>query len=113
MEYLSIVPATALGYLTFRATTHPDARIRRKMPNFKYKRVQVFPVIRFHVFGRTIHFHHWFNFSVILALSGITSIAILDQVFAKGILLGGIIQGLTLPSGHRKVFPCKCSDCIN
>lgn len=112
MEILSIVPATALGYLTFRATTHPNAKIRKKLPNLKVKRLQLFPVIRINMFGRTIHFHHWVNFSVLLALSGFTSFAILDHILTRGLLLGGIIQGLTL-RGSRKVFSCRCSYCIN
>jgi len=113
MEYLSLVPATALGYLTLRATAHPNARIRKKLPNIKLKRLQLFPIIRVQMFGKAIHFHHWMNFSVLLALSGFTSFAILDHVFTRGLLLGGIIQGLTLPRGHRKIFSCRCSYCIN
>lgn len=104
MEYLSIVPATALGYLTFRAATHPTSRIRRKLPNVKVKRVQVFPVLRIHLFDRVFHMHHWFSFSILLVISSFASIAILDQVFTKGLLLGGIIQGLTLPKGHRQII---------
>lgn len=103
MEYLSLVPATALGYLTFRAATHPTSRIRRKMPNVKVKRVQLFPVLRIHLFSRVFHLHHWFSFSILLLISSFASIAILDQVFTKGLLLGGIIQGLTLPKEHRKL----------
>lgn len=104
MEVLSFVPATALGYLTFKAATHPTSRIRRKMPNVKLKRVQVFPVIRVHAFGRVIHLHHWFNFSLILATSAFVNMGILELTFAKGLLLGGIIQGLTLPKGHRTLI---------
>lgn len=96
-----MVPAAALGYLTFRATTHPNSRFRKKMPNIKVKRIQLFPVLRISVFGRTIHFHHWFNFSILLALSGMAPMGFLEGTFARGILLGGIIQGLTLPKGHR------------
>lgn len=113
MEYLSLVPATALGYLTLRATTHPNARIRRKMPDLKIKRLQVFPVIKFNMFGRNIHLHHWMNFSILLAISGVTSVAILDHILTRGLLIGGIIQGLTLPKGHRRIISCKCSHCIN
>lgn len=113
MEYLSLVPATALGYLTFKATTHPQAKIRKRMPNLTVKRLQFFPVIRIHMFGKVIHFHHWFNFSLLLALSGVTSFAILDHTITRGLLLGGVIQGLRLPRGHKGVFACKCSYCIN
>lgn len=104
MEYLSIIPATALGYLTFRVTGHPTSRIRRKLPNIKTKRVQIFPVLRIKLFGRVMHLHHWISFSVILALSFIISIGILDFIVTKGVLLGGIIHGLTLPKEHRKIF---------
>jgi hypothetical protein len=104
MEYLSLIPATALGYLTFKATTHPTSRIRRKMPNVKVKRLQIFPVVRFYIFGRVIHLHHWVAFSIILVLSAFISFGIFDYMFTKGLLLGGIIQGLTLPKGHKKII---------
>ena len=104
MEYISIVPATALGYLTLKATTHPTSRFRRKLPNIKTKRVQFFPVLRINIFRRVIHFHHWVNFSILLVLSFFISVGILDFVVTKGILLGGIIHGLTLPKEHRKII---------
>lgn len=104
MEYLSIVPATALGYLTFRTTTHPSSRIRRKLPNLKVKRLQLFPVFRVYMFRRVIHFHHWFAFSIILIISAFISFGVLDYMFTKGLLLGGIIHGLSLPKEHRRII---------
>lgn len=104
MEYLSLLPATVLGYLTFRATAHPSSRIRKKLPNVRVKRVQVFPVIRVFMFGRVFHFHHWFNFSLLLASSAFLSIAALDSLITRGILLGGVIHGLTLPKEHRRII---------
>ena len=104
MEILSLVPATALGYLTLKATTHPNARIRRRLPNLKVKRIQVFPVLRIHLFGRVFHLHHWLSFSILLGLSNVLPIAILEHTFTKGVLLGGIIQGLRLPQEHRKLI---------
>lgn len=104
MEYLSIIPATALGYLTFRAFSHPTSRIRKKLPNLKVKRIQIFPVLRVYMFGRVIHLHHWFSFSIILAISAFISFGVLDYMFTKGLLLGGIIHGLSLPKEHRKMI---------
>ncbi len=103
MEYLSLIPATALGYLTLRFTTHPTSRIRRKMPNIKKGRIQVFPVLRLKIFGRVIHIHHWISFSILLLLSFFITTGILDFMVTKGLLLGEIIQGLTLPKEHRKI----------
>ncbi len=104
MEYLSFIPATALGYLTLRVTTHPTSRIRRKLPNIKTKRVQIFPVLRFRIFNRVIHLHHWVSFSIVLGLSFFISMGIVDYIVTKGILLGGIIHGLTVPKAHRQVI---------
>lgn len=104
MEYLSLIPATALGYLASRTITHPTSRIRKKMPNIKIKRVQVFPVLRIKVFGRVIHLHHWMYFSLILAVSFFVSMGIVDYIVTKGILLGTIIHGLTLPKKHRQII---------
>lgn len=104
MEILSLVPATALGYFTLRATTHPNSKIRRKLPNIKTKRFQVFPVIRVNLFGRVFHLHHWLSFSMILALANFMPLGFLESTFSKGVLLGGIIQGLRLPRGHRNII---------
>ena len=103
MEILSIVPATALGYLTLRVTTHPTAKFRKRLPNIKTKRMQFFPVIRFHFFGRVIHLHHWLNFSILLILSFFVNTGVLDFTVTKGILLGGVLHGLLLPKEHRKI----------
>ncbi len=104
MEYLSLIPATALGYLTLRVTTHPNARIRRKLPNIKKGGIQVFPVLRFKIFGRVIHIHHWISFSILLILSFFMTTGILDFMVTKGLLLGGIIQGLNMPKEHRRII---------
>lgn len=104
MEYLSLIPATALGYLASRTVTHPSSRIRRKMPNIKIKRVQVFPVLRIKIFGRVIHLHHWIYFSIILLVSFFVSLGIIDYIVTKGIILGAIIHGLTVPRRHRKII---------
>lgn len=104
MEYLSLIPATALGYLASRTVTHPNSRIRRKMPNIKTKRIQVFPVLRIKMFGRVIHLHHWIYFSIILLVSFFVSLGVVDYIVTKGILLGGIIHGLTIPKEHRKII---------
>lgn len=74
------------------------------MPNIKTKRVQVFPVLRIKVFGRVIHLHHWIYFSIILLVSFFVSLGVMDYIVTKGVLLGTIIHGLTLPKKHRKII---------
>lgn len=113
VEHLSILPATALGYYTFKLATFPNSKLRKKLPNLKIKRLQLFPVIRFQAFGRVIHLHHWFNFSILLAYAAFANAGILDYTLAKGLMLGGIIQGLTLPKNHKRVISCRCSYCLS
>lgn len=74
------------------------------MPNLRVKRLQIFPVIRVQAFGRIFHLHHWFNFSVLLATTAFINAGILDTTIARGLMLGGIIQGLTLPKGRRTLI---------
>ncbi len=104
MELLSIIPGAALGYATLRATTHPTSRIRKRLPNFRVKRVQVFPVFRINIFGRVLHLHHWMSFSLLLIASLFVTTGILELTVTKGLLLGGIFHGLTMPKGHRKII---------
>ncbi|MBI2601318.1 hypothetical protein HYW42_05205 [Candidatus Daviesbacteria bacterium] len=74
------------------------------MPNVIIGKVQIFPVLRIQIRGSVIHFHHWFHFSLMLGYSFIASAGILDHSFTRGILLGGIIQGLSLPKEYRKII---------
>lgn len=104
MEYLSLIPATALGYLGSRMFTHPSSSIRKSMPNIKTKRVQIFPVLRFKIGGRVIHLHHWIYFSLILIVSFFVSLGVVNLLVTKGVLLGATIHGLTLPKKHRKII---------
>lgn len=94
---VSLVSAAILGIFAFHFTTHPKSKVRQRLPAVRLKNLQIFPEIRIHVRGRIIHFHHWFNFSVLLIISIFVSSSILDAMFTRGFLLGGIIQGLLLP----------------
>lgn len=104
MEYLSLLSAMGLGYLGSRMFSHPSSNLRKKLPNIKTKRVQVFPVIRFNFFGVVIHLHHWIYFSAILIISTFASLGVLDFIVTKGMLIGAIIHGLSLPKKHRKII---------
>lgn len=106
MDILSLAPPTIFGYLAFRTATHPKSRIWNKMlhKSIKTKRVQIFPSLRFRLAGRTIHLHHWLTLSLLLAYSSFEQSGILAHTFTKGLMLGGVLQGLTLPKDHRKIF---------
>ncbi len=104
MDLLHFLPAAAFGYLIFQIITHPESIIWQKLPPVKTRRVQVFPSIRLVVFNRTIHFHHWFNFAILLGFSAFASSSFLDHSVTRGILFGGMIQGLSVPAS-KSVYP--------
>lgn len=104
MEILSIVPATAAGFLTLTVATHPRSVIWRKTPHIKIRRIQIFPSLRIRVGGRIIHFHHWLNLSILLIVSNFISGGILTELTTKGFLLGGILQGLFLGKDNFRLI---------
>ena len=79
-----------ISFIILTLFTHPKSRINKKLPEKKYKNVQLFPRINFSAKNRVFHFHHWiFLTPVLLFLHNITHSDILN-----GAVLGGIIQGL-------------------
>lgn len=73
------------------------------MPNIKVHHFQIFPCLRIHLSNKIIHFHHWFNFSVLLIIAGVTG-SLIESTFMKGFLVGGILQGLTIPNGRKLIY---------
>ncbi len=95
MEIAAFVPAAFAGYYTLNAVTHPQkSKIRQKMPRIKMKKMEFAPQIKLHLANRTITFHHWFNFSILLVASAFVANGFLDSALTRGFLVGGILQGL-------------------
>jgi hypothetical protein len=103
MDITSFVPAAVAGYFALDATSHPvKSRLRRNLPHIHLKNVQLMPVIQIRHKNRVIWFHHWFNFSLILLASVFVTNAILDSAITRGLLVGGIVQGLKF--SDRNIF---------
>ena len=111
MQVLYSLIALLISFKICNILTHPDSKIRRRTPSIKIKRLEILPSIRIFVKGRFIHFHHWMNFSILFVISILIGGSILDSWLTRGILLGGIIQGLTIPSPTaRKIIYSKKID---
>lgn len=104
MEIFSFVPAALISYKFCHYTTHPKSRIWYKFPKIKIKRFQLSPSIRLFARGRIIHMHHWFYCTILLGASVYTSGGWLDSLFTKGLLVGGILQGFSLPESRKLVY---------
>lgn len=93
-----------LSYKICNFVTHPKSKIWHKMPRVKVKRVELLPSLRVIVKGRVVHFHHWFNFSLLLCVSIFVTGGLLDSWITRGFLLGGVIQGLSTPSARKLIY---------
>jgi hypothetical protein len=107
MEYFYLIISTFSTYKIWSFLTHPNSKVWNKFPRIKNKRVEVFPSIKINIRGRTIHLHHWFNCSLLLCMSVFVSGGILDTWVIRSILLGGIIQGYSIPSARKLVYKSK------
>lgn len=104
MQYFYTLLVAILSYNLCNLFTHPKSKIWNNYPKLKIKKLEILPSIRILVKGKVIHFHHWFNFSVLLCVSIFVTGGILDSYITKGFLLGGIVQGLSIPSARKLVY---------
>jgi hypothetical protein len=111
MQVFFTLVSILAGYKFCNIFTHPNSKIWRNYPHLKIKRVELLPSIRIFIKGRFIHFHHWFNLSMLLCVSIFVTGGLLDSWITRGVLMGGIIQGLTNPSPTaRKIIYRKKID---
>lgn len=96
--------AAIVGFFIFYVLTSPSSSVNRRLPKLKIWRLQLFPTIRLSLSGKIIHLHHWLGFSIILVVSIFIESGILASLFTKGVLSGGIVQGLFTPQSFRLIY---------
>jgi hypothetical protein len=104
MQYFYALIIAVLSYIVCELLTHPKSKIWKKLPQVKVRRLELFPSIRVQIKGHIIHFHHWFNYSVLLGVSVFVSSSFLDSWITRGFLTGAVIQGLLTPSARKLIY---------
>lgn len=101
------IPAVLIGYALFMGLTHQKSPVWRRLEKraFKAKRLQILPSVRYQHRDKIFHFHHWMNFSILLAISLFFNVKVLDHTITQGLLVGGIIQGLQDPMSRKFIYP--------
>jgi len=84
-----------LGYILSKLISKEGDIINKKLPLMKIKFFQFSPEIHIHFKNKTLHLHHWLYFTIVLVITLTFNINFLDNIFAKGYLVGGILQGLS------------------
>ena len=101
------LPAILIGVVIFNVLTYKKSPIWRRWERvslLKSTRIQLSPSIRIKHKNNIIHFHHWFNFSILLLISMIFNVRLLDNNLTQGLLIGGVIQGLSDPMSRKFIY---------
>lgn len=112
MGFFTVLLAILAGFIILQLLTHSTkSKIRDKLPDIRTNRIQIFPVLRINNKSKTktIHFHHWINFSILLAISVFATSSFLDSAITRGFLAGGVLQGLFAEPGRNLI--CNCHHC--
>src|SRR3989344_3046141 len=106
----TLIPAIISGYAAFHYLTHPTSKLWYRVPSIKlHRRIQIAPSTRLYARGRVIHIHHWFYCALLLAVSIYATGGIIDAIITKGLLIGGILQGFSMPEARKLVYMQKDS----
>jgi len=82
----------------------PKAR-KTRLPNIRFKNIEILPSFRIHAGSRTFHFHHW----LLLSIGTIGALILFENlqhhIVLNGAAVGGIIQGLRYPDRFQFKHP--------
>ncbi len=104
MQTRIFLTASIIGFLIFYVLTHPRSFVHRKLPKLKIKGFQLSPSVTVTIKGKIYHIHHWLGFSIILVVSIFVNTGVLSLIFTKGVLSGGIVQGIFTPQSFRIIY---------
>ena len=92
--------AAIIGFIV----SYVHSNLYEKLPKFKIKSIQLFPSVTLTISGKVIHLHHWLGFGIVLVVSIFIDSGILSSIFTKGILSGGVAQGLFTPKSFKLIY---------
>lgn len=105
MPVVTLTISFVAGYIFFLLSTSPK-KYKRKLPNFNFWRLDILPCLRIKIRGKWLHIHHWTWLGVALAaVINSTGNWFESHLILKGILSGGLIQGLTYPDRFKLFEP--------
>jgi len=92
------------SYAFFSNFSNPEKK-KHFVPKLKFYRIEFLPNLRLHLKNNILHFHHWLLFLCLLALLSVIYPLFHEFTMFKGLLLGGIFQGLTFRDRFTFVYP--------
>lgn len=97
---VKMATGATLAYVAFWLTSHPRSNLHQRLPKKKIKNIQLLPHVKIVSREKTYHIHHWLIFSSLYVHLVIRK-KIIRSKFKQGLLLGGILQGLSYKDRFR------------
>lgn len=94
-----------VGFGLFWLTSHSQSPVHKRIPARKVRAFHILPHIKVIFRKRVIHFHHWFNLSLLYAILFVIKRDIIKQHALSGLFVGSILQGLLYKDCFSFVYP--------
>ena len=101
---MELIVGSLVSFSVLHYTTHPRSRVNKRIPSLKLFNFQVAPRINLAFKQRVIHLHHWLLLSPLFAFSQTGDHGLMSAGVIKGVLIGGIIQGLMYRDRFKFIF---------
>lgn len=106
---LFFITALAIGYYLSHVISKPVERDGKRLPNrlpqIKFKNIEIWPCIRLHFRNNMYWFHHWMYLSLATLLLFVMYDSFSHLIALKGAAIGGVIQGLRYPDRFKIRHP--------
>lgn len=101
---IELIISFIFGYQVAKKVSTPQTKILNRLPVIRIKFIQLTPNFKIHFRGKIIHIRHWIYLSIILIFSYKIDNGFFASSFLRGVLAGGVVQGLTFPDWKKIVF---------
>lgn len=88
-----VLLGAGFGFFFFLLTSHPQSKLKKSIPEKKYKKISILPNIQYQHKNYIYHFHHWLVLSICY-IPLMKSKKIRQSHILHGLFLGSILQGL-------------------
>jgi hypothetical protein len=92
------------GYYFFLYLSHPSKK-KNRLPKIGIWNIEFLPNFRLHIGSKTYHLHHWFILALLILIPFLLTERFIYPTVFKGILVGGIFQGLRYPNRFKFRYP--------
>lgn len=103
-DVIKVVSAGMVGFSLFWLTSHPKSKLKRNLPEKRYKNFSFLPNVKYHRKDTSYHFHHWLLLSICY-VPLLKSKRFRKSRLFHGLFLGGILQGMLYKDRFQFTYP--------